>query len=351
MSHEARLLNCFRRVFPALSDDGIRQASMRRLAAWDSAALLGLIARVEGEFDVRFDNDQVNTLTSFDAILTVLQTITSGPPSAARSSDRPADQLEGDERVETPWLIAGPHRSEVRLRVLCFPHAGSSGATFSSWAAQLPPEIDICGVELPGRGSRRAERPLVRMRALIAAAVSGLAPAMEKPFAIFGHSLGALIAFELVRQLARQGGPQPLGLFVAGCRAPSLPAARPPIYASTEDELVHELDALNGTSPEILGNPEFRRIFLPALRADLEIGDTYAYRSGPALSCPVFAYGGLDDADARPDELKEWAREVERPLTTRFYPGDHFFLRTSEEVFLSALAQDLTSVSGVAHGA
>jgi surfactin synthase thioesterase subunit len=245
---------------------------------------------------------------------------------------------------ESRWISSYQPAPDPQVRLLCFPHAGSSAAAYGSWSGLLPPQIDVCPIEYPGRGSRRAERPFVRVPALVASLVSGLAPALTAPFGVFGHSMGALIGFEFVRQLRRLGLPSPIGLFIAGCRAPSLPASKPPVFALSDDDLLKELQSLNGTPDEILMNPEFVRLFMPTLRADFELADTYCYRRGAGLECPVFVYGGADDRETRPDELPGWASETNGPLALRTYPGDHFFLERAESAVMRDLAADVLSV-------
>jgi medium-chain acyl-[acyl-carrier-protein] hydrolase len=241
--------------------------------------------------------------------------------------------------IDSPWLNRYQPRPDGAVRLLCFPHAGSSAAAYGPWADLLPADIEVCAVEYPGRGSRRSERPFVRVHALVAALIGSLGAPPSTPFAVFGHSLGALIGFELVRQWQRQGGPAPLGLFVAGCRGPSLPARKPPVYALPDEEFIEELRAFNGTPPDLLENRDLLRLFLPSLRADFELADTYGYRKAPPLRCPIVAYGGSDDTETLPEEHQAWQIETQETLTVRLFPGDHFFLRAAEPEML----RDLTS--------
>ena len=140
------------------------------------------------------------------------------------------------------WLTTHQPRPESPIRLLCFPHAGSSAAVYGRWPELLPREIEVTAVEYPGRGSRRGERPFVRLSALVAAMVHTAGPALrDRPFAVFGHCLGALIGFEFARQLHRHGGPRPVCLFAAGCRAPSLPPLKAPVFALPDEALMDEL--------------------------------------------------------------------------------------------------------------
>ncbi len=239
------------------------------------------------------------------------------------------------------WFAGYRPRPEAKVRVLCFPHAGSSAAAFAQWQTKLPVEIEVCPIEYPGRGSRRSERPFVRVLPLVSAITTDLLRATEKPYAMFGHSMGALIAFELLRLVERNRCSAPVGLFVAGCRGPSLPPRRRPIYALPDDEFISEIKALRGTPDEILRNPEMMQLVLPVLRADMELADTYAYRAAAPSLCRLFTYGGSSDTETLPEELGAWALETDDGCVTRMYPGDHFFLRTSESAVLCNLATDL----------
>jgi medium-chain acyl-[acyl-carrier-protein] hydrolase len=246
--------------------------------------------------------------------------------------------------TDNPWVLKYQTRPNARVRLLCFPHAGSSAAAFGPWASRLPEDIDVWAVEYPGRGTRRPEAPFVRMHALVAALLEGLGPELTPPFAIFGHSMGGLIGFEFARQLRRHSPSRPVALFVAGCRAPSLPSRKRPLHALSDQELLEELKALNGTPDEMLRNVELTRLFLPALKADYELVDTYVHRPAATCGCRIFAYGGAADRETLPEELRPWALETDVPLVARLYAGDHFFLRGAESEVLRDLTADLSGV-------
>ncbi|HXT71526.1 MAG TPA: alpha/beta fold hydrolase [Vicinamibacterales bacterium] len=245
---------------------------------------------------------------------------------------------------QTEWLTIYEPRPRARLRLVCFPHAGSSAAAFAEWNRKVPHDIEVASVEYPGRGARRAERPFVRVRALVAAAFSGLRDALaEKPFALFGHSMGALIAFELARQFQRFGDVRPAALLVAACRAPGLPLLTAPVYQAPDAAFVAAVRALNGTDSAILDHPEFQRLFLPVLRADFEAAETYVRQGRDQLALPLFVYGGSADPEVPVDDLHAWSAEATVGATVRVYPGDHFFLETSRDRLMSDIAADVLS--------
>jgi medium-chain acyl-[acyl-carrier-protein] hydrolase len=243
--------------------------------------------------------------------------------------------------ARTPWLAYHKPVPEARLRLFCFPFAGGSALTFRRWQSGLQPHVEVCPVQLPGRGGRLREPASTSLLATARAVAENLRPYTDKPFAFFGHSMGAMIAFELARQLRRDGGPQPLHLFVSGGRAPQLPRTDPITYNLPEPQLVAELRRLNGTPPEVLEHPELMALMLPLLRADFEAVETYLYTPEPPLACPLTAFGGLEDREVAQEQIEAWRAQTTGPFSVRMLPGDHFFLINAEPLMLRVIAQEL----------
>ncbi|HEX2093650.1 MAG TPA: thioesterase domain-containing protein, partial [Longimicrobiaceae bacterium] len=176
-----------------------------------------------------------------------------------------------------PWVVRRPLNPHTRLRLFCFPYAGGGASIFRTWSQSLPPEVDVCPVQLPGRESRLREPPFDRLLPLVRTLADVLAPYMDLPFALYGYSNGALMSFELARELRRRGMRGPVHLFVAACPAPHLPDKDPPIHALPDVELIREIRRLNGTPEEILQNEELMTLLIPLLRADSAIHETYVY--------------------------------------------------------------------------
>jgi medium-chain acyl-[acyl-carrier-protein] hydrolase len=239
------------------------------------------------------------------------------------------------------WVEPASTNVQANLRLFCFPYAGGGSLIFRSWGMTLPKWIEVCPVELPGRGRLLHQPAITQMEQLVCAVASSLSTFLDRPFAFFGHSLGAFIAFELARQVRSRYQKEPVYLFVSGNKAPDLPSTRPVTYNLPEAEFRAELARLNGTSPEILENPEAMSLVTPLLRADFEIIETYVYQDGSPLSCPIRAFGGLQDMDATMDDMSEWAHHTTSSFSLSMLPGDHFFLRKSEQQLLSVLAADL----------
>lgn len=230
----------------------------------------------------------------------------------------------------------------ARLRLYCLPYAGGSARVFQSWRNSLPADISLFGVEYPGHGCRISEPAIDRIDRLAGHLAGALAKVPRSPYALFGHSMGALAAFEISHQLAGRGALSPTLLVVSGHGAASLPATDRPVNASSDEEFLARLRELNATLPEVLETPDLLELMMPILRADFRAAETYVPMTRPKLGIPIVAYGGLLDPDVSRDQLAAWADETTAGCTVRMFPGDHFFLRTAREQVVAALTRDLT---------
>lgn len=246
-----------------------------------------------------------------------------------------------EKKVEAArWLSYVRPNPAARLRLFCFPYAGGSAGVYRNWAASLSPQVEVLPVQLPGRETRLREAAYSSVRLLVEALGPALLPLLDRPFAFFGHSMGALISFELVRWLRRAGAAEPVQLFVSARIAPQLPDPDPPTYNLPEAEFIEEVRRLNGTPDEVLRHEELLRLLLPLLRADFSICQTYQYEEEAPLSCPIRAYGGLKDLTVTRRMLEGWGAQTAGPFVLRMMPGDHFFLHTSQ-MLLQTLGHDL----------
>jgi medium-chain acyl-[acyl-carrier-protein] hydrolase len=243
-----------------------------------------------------------------------------------------------------PWLPFARPDPAARLRLFCLPFAGGGATMFRSWQDDLPLSIQVCPVQPPGRETRFREPAYSRMAPLVEALADTLHPHLGRPFAFFGHSLGALAAFELTRALRRRGDPSPERLIVSGHSAPHLPLRRKSMHALPEDEFRAELRRLNGTPAAVLDNDELMRALTPTLRADMAVAETYAPADEPPLDCPILAVGGAKDAIAPPPDLDAWRRYTRAAFELRLLPGDHFFLQSHRPLLLPLLTRYLESV-------
>lgn len=247
--------------------------------------------------------------------------------------------------AKSPWFAYVKPNPQSRLRLFCFPYAGGSALIYRKWVDTLPSFVDVYPVQLPGRGNRLYEEPFNNLDALVETLAQAMGAYMDKPFALFGHSMGATISFELARLFRREGRSMPLQLFISGRRAPQVPDREPPIYNLPEAELFEELHRLGGTPKEVLEHPELMQVMLPLLRADLTIAETYICTTEPPLDCPISVFGGLQDKDVTREDLEGWAEHTNGPFTLRMLAGDHFFLNTSQPLLLRTLSQELYLLS------
>lgn len=242
------------------------------------------------------------------------------------------------------WIVSPAMQIDprVEMRLLCFPFAGSAGAEFREWAPAVPPEIDVCAIQLPGRGARWNEVPVSNMATLVARMAADLQPLLSIPFALLGHSMGAILAFELARHLRRTGSHQPVHVFASGARAPHLPDPEPPASGLPDADFLARLKTLNGFPAELRDNDEFLRLVLPTLRADVLMCDTYRVTADAPLDCPLTALGGLDDTRVPRAHVAAWAGYTQNRFRLRFFAGDHFFITNSRAQVVSAVLAELT---------
>ena len=239
------------------------------------------------------------------------------------------------------WLAHHRPSTRASLRLFCFPYAGGSAAIYRSWSESLPWQVEVCPVQLPGRGSRIRETLFTQMPDLVADVAKDLRTYLDKPFAFFGHSMGAIIGFELARLLREEGAPEPVHLFVSGRSAPQTPSEHRHTYDLPEQEFVEELRQMNGTPEEVLQDPELRAFMLPLLRADFEVIQTYAYVDQPPLTCSITAFGGLNDNEVSRDSLEGWREQTTKAGTLRLFPGDHFFINKVQSSLLRMISGEL----------
>lgn len=236
------------------------------------------------------------------------------------------------------WLPVLRSVPRPRLRLFCFPYAGGSAAAYSRWPDRLPATVDVRPVQLPGRWNRIREAPLTRFDELIRALQDVLPPHLDCPFALYGHSMGALLAFETARWLRECRLPQPLHLFVSGRRAPQIPDDDLPAPDLDHDAFLERLGELNGTPGEVLRQPELMTLLLPTIRADFAVCRSYSYVPGPSLECPLTVFGGANDKESAEGRLEAWRMHTTGPSTVYTLPGDHFFIHSAEALLLKALS-------------
>ena len=228
-----------------------------------------------------------------------------------------------------------PH---AELRLFCLPYAGGSAVAFQSWKRLAPRQIEVHPLELPGRGTRGREAPLRRLAPLVRELANTVEASLDRPYALFGHSLGGLVAFELARDLRARGCPAPEHLFVSATAAPGTPRTWPLIHCAPDAAVKQELRVLGGTPPELLDNDELMELVLPVLRADFSVIETYEYREEPPLAVPITVFGGRSDPVVTPASLAGWRQHSSAACRLRLFPGGHFFVHSATADLVATVA-------------
>ncbi len=294
------------------------EAALRRLSAepehWTQIA--------EASRDAALQYAQSLSVEPFERLLIdVASRPKKSPPPAVLSPER--QQLYALRIKQKAWFPNAAAATPEQTRLFCFPHAGAGATAYRGW--NLGPHFAVCPALLPGREARQSETPIEDMTQLVAELMQAIRPWLATPFAFFGHSMGAGIAFEVTRVLRTAGLPQPHSLIVSGARAPQLRLNWTPGPKPTDEELL----ALSGG------------LALPALRADTNLYRLYRYLPAPPLGMPLYAYGGRDDSRVTGADVEAWHEQTTGPFKRREFPGGHFYLQDRPGEFLKQLAEDL----------
>lgn len=227
-----------------------------------------------------------------------------------------------------PWILPVEDPAPPRVRLLCLPFAGGGAGLYRTWREHLPDDIGLLPVQLPGREHRLGERAFDAIEPLVDAMVAALRPLWDEPYALFGHSMGGLLAYELAHRLREEGFAPPEHLVVSARRPPDLPSLLPPLYHLPTPEFIHQLQHAYEALPEIaLQRPALLEPFLPTMRADMKLIDTYTWRRREPLTCPITVFGGVSDPAIPPSDLRRWTPHTTGPVEVVVFPGRHFFLR------------------------
>lgn len=239
--------------------------------------------------------------------------------------------------LETSCFINYRPDTAARIRLFCFPYAGATSSIFREWINLLPSTVEVIGFELPGRGSRFNEPITSDLPLIIKALKADFLFFNQKPFVFFGHSLGTKIAYELCRAFSVNNTPLPKHLIVSGGRAPHLSWRKKMIHTLPDAQLIEELKTYNGIPSDVIKEPEILDLFLPVLRADFTISETYKYIPGSPLPIPITALGGNNDPKVSFEEILGWRMHTSKTFNHRILPGDHFFIKESQKQLLEII--------------
>lgn len=236
-----------------------------------------------------------------------------------------------------PWFRCYHPRPGALLRLVCFPHAGGAASFYRRWGARLPPSAEALVVQYPGREDRILDECVADMDRLTGLIAGALQPVIDRPVALFGHSLGAIVAYEVARRLDSSPATRPARLIVSGRPAPGLSRGGT-LHLGDDQALLAELGRLRATRPGVLDNPHLRELILPALRNDYRLSERYRPLPGPLLNCPVLACAGDRDSEATVPEMRAWQELTRGGFELHVFSGDHFYLvpREAEVVELVA---------------
>jgi medium-chain acyl-[acyl-carrier-protein] hydrolase len=236
------------------------------------------------------------------------------------------------------WLKRFRRTGSGEVRLFCFHHAGGTASMYRHWQHLLPPPIEPVAVQLPGRGDRITEPPFHDMTSLVDALVEVLRPALDRPFACYGLSMGARVAWVLTHALRERGMPIPVALYLASTAAPECAEGRDDWR---DDDVLAYLRDMGATPPEVFAEPELLAALLPTLRADLTLVDTFRFHPETPLDVPIRAFAGIDDIEGPPERMRGWGKETRAAFRLDLIPGGHFFDDRNQRRVIEIITDDL----------
>ena len=223
------------------------------------------------------------------------------------------------------------------MRLFCVPYAGSGAAAYRGWAESAG-DLDVCYVQPPGRENRLGEAPFTSMDELVKALADGVEPLLDRPYALYGHSLGGIVAFELARALRSRGRAEPTHLFVSASRAPQLPNPYEPIRHLADLPMLEEIHRRYDSVPiQVMQDPERRELVVPGLRADITMLETYRHSAAKPLACGITCFGATEDRAVTRDAIGEWSIHTQSKFELQMFEGGHLFLQNARSRLLSAV--------------
>ncbi|NKC10722.1 MAG: SDR family NAD(P)-dependent oxidoreductase [Gammaproteobacteria bacterium] len=313
----------------ALSNLGIDSLTAVELITWIRVDLA-----VEVAVEQMFSTPDIGELASV-----ISKALAGGSPDIGPSDIGPLPPST------TSWITQPHPRPQARMRLFCFPYAGGGASAFRDWPQRLPEDIEVCVMQLPGREERLQESPVTQMSVLVDALTQALLAYVDKPFAFLGHSMGAIVSYEVARQLRTLEQAQPVHLFLSSRAAPQLAKGDQPLRFLPDQAFIEQLHHLYGAVPEsIRRNADLQNVFLPILRADVTLLETHSFVPGDPLDCPITVFGGEQDRSISPTMLAAWREQTCASFTQQLFPGDHFYIVDAKDAVASAVAGQLAVI-------
>ncbi len=249
------------------------------------------------------------------------------------------------------WVMRFRPNPSARLRLFCFPYAGVGASIYVPWTSRVHPAVEVAAVQPPGREGRIAEKPIDRLSRLAPEVARSLLPFLDRPYAFFGHSMGALVGYEVARCLRGENVPGPVHLFVSGRRAPERRDLLPPVHGLPDREFVEEVSRRwNGIPPAVMGEKELLDLLLPTLRADVAVIETYEHVERERLACPISVFGGTEDRTTSREDLLAWEGHTDGIFKLSMLAGNHFFIKNQQDAIVASVVADLLPALGEAGG-
>lgn len=252
-----------------------------------------------------------------------------------KTSEKPVD--------DGLWVRRYHPQENSDVRLICLPHAGGSASFYYPMSEAMPPSVDVLALQYPGRQDRRLEPSIANLPDLADALAEVLRPWLDRPVVLFGHSMGASLAFEVARRWERDRDFVAAGLFASGRRAPSR-HRQETVHLRDDEGIIAELKELSGTESRLLGDEELLRSVLPALRADYQAAETYTYEPGPRLRCPLISLIGDNDPKCTVDEARSWGDHTEASFDLQIFSGGHFYLARHQSEVVNAISDHVLSL-------
>ncbi|MGZ4105935.1 MAG: thioesterase II family protein [Tumebacillaceae bacterium] len=237
------------------------------------------------------------------------------------------------------WFLNTSPNPTAKLRLFCLPFGGGGASIYFNWSRQLPSDVEVIAIQPPGRENRIGEVPFRNTSQLVEELATEMLPLLDKPYVLFGHSMGALLAYELTCEFRRRGHKLPEHLYASSHTAPQI-SRQSRSHQLPDDEFWEHVIQLNGTPKEVLANDELRELVLPTLKADFEMCETHEFVPEAPLECPITVYAGLQESKYQ-EHFRAWSERTSGGFRMRMFPGDHFYLNTARDLLLGMLSHDL----------